>query len=81
MVSLEKLCGIKTKLGQISLQWSSENPLNYRSSMWHYLRWPDCVLSAENHLFSSKSGKGVKCLIVRGKTLPPIIWNCQNSGE
>jgi len=29
MVSLEKLCGIKTKLGQISLQWASENPLNY----------------------------------------------------
>jgi len=29
MVSLEKVCGIKTKLGQISLQWGSESPLNY----------------------------------------------------
>jgi len=29
MVSLEKLCGIKTKHGQISIQWGSENPLNY----------------------------------------------------
>jgi len=29
MASLEKLCGIKTKIGQVSLQWGSENPLNY----------------------------------------------------